>query len=95
MFFSTDTGPGLRGKLKFRGSFIDGEWEGSVLSYYPSGNSRSERVYRNGVINEAYAQDNRGRNLSPEEALSVAKQDEAVDNAYVDALDEYINKWVR
>ncbi len=94
MYFSTDDGPRLRGKIKFRGSFLDGEWEGSVMSYYPDGRNRSERVYRNGVIAEAYAQNTRGQRMSPEAAMEVAVQDEEIDNNYVDALDEYIHRWV-
>lgn len=89
------SGPRSRGKLKFRGAFIDGDWSGSALSYYADGKIRSERVYRDGAISEAFVVDTQGKSLPPEEARKVADEDERIDNAFVDALDAYICRWVK
>jgi len=94
-YFNTDDGPKWRGKMKFRGSFLDGEWEGSVMSYYPDGRNRTERVYRDGVVADAYAYNVNGKAFNAADAMKIALEDEAIDNAYVDALDAYINKWVK
>lgn len=94
MWYDTASGPRTRGKIKFRGSFVDGMWAGSVLTYYPDGKMRSERVYVDGVVSQSYAYNPRGQTLSDEDAKRVAAEDEAIDNAYVDALDEFIRKWV-
>jgi antitoxin component YwqK of YwqJK toxin-antitoxin module len=94
MWYDASTGPRVRGKIKFRGSFNDGMWAGSVLTYYPDGKMRSERVYTEGVVSQSYAYNPRGQALTSEDAKRVAAEDEATDNAYVDALDEFIRKWV-
>jgi|UniRef100_UPI004049DCAF antitoxin component YwqK of YwqJK toxin-antitoxin module len=93
MWYDTSAGPRIRGKIKFRGSFDDGMWAGSVLTYYPDGKMRSERVYTDGVVTQSYAYNPRGQTLSEEDAKRVATEDESTDNAYVDALDEFIRKW--
>jgi len=93
MWHNTASGPRYRGKLKFRGSFNDGWWEGSVLTYYPNGKVRSERSYVNGVISAAYAYHPNGKAIAKDEADKIARKDEADDNAYVDAIDAFIRKW--
>lgn len=89
------SGPLSKGKLKFRGAFIDGDWCGSAVSYYADGKVRSERVYQGGVISEAFVTDIQGKALPPEEARKVADEDERIDNAFVDAIDAYICRWVK
>jgi len=95
MWNPTASGPLSKGKLKFRGTFIDGDWVGSALSYYADGKFRSERVYHDGAISDAYVTDVQGKALPPEEARKVADEDERIDNAFVDALDAYICRWVK
>ncbi len=85
--------PRDKGKLKLRGSFMEGDWQGSILTYYPNGRMRSERVYEGGVIVDAYARSPNGQNLPPEQAKKIAAEDEQIDNAFVDALDEFIRRW--
>lgn len=87
-------GPRLKGKLKCRGSFTDGQWHGLVRTYWPDGRIRSERTYESDTIVEAHAFDPQGGALATEEARKVAAADEAQDNALLDALDEYIRRWV-
>lgn len=95
MWNPTVSGPLSKGKLKFRGTFIDGDWTGSALSYYADGKLRSERVYYGGAISDAYVTDIQGKALPPEEARKIADEDERIDNAFVDALDAYICRWVK
>ncbi len=89
------SGPRSKGKLKFRGAFIDGEWQGSALSYYADGKVRSERIYQKGVIADAQVFSPVGKPFSPADSSKVAEEDERIDNAFVDALDAYICKWVK
>lgn len=93
MWHNSASGPRYRGKLKLRGSFLDGMWQGSILTYYPNGKIRSERTYVDGMVTAAYAYHPKGKAIAEREAIKIAQQDEKSDNAYVDALDEYIRKW--
>lgn len=93
MWHNSASGPRLRGKLKMRGSFSDGWWQGSVLTYYPNGKVRSERNYVNGEISSAYAYKPRGKTIEEKEAMKIALKDETADNDYVDAVDAFIRKW--
>lgn len=95
MWQGTAAGPRARGKLKLRGSFVDGMWQGSVLTYYPDGRDRSERIYDQDEITAAYAYDIHGRAMPAAQAKKVATSDERVDNAFVDALDGYVRTWVK
>lgn len=92
MWYDSSTGPRVRGKLKFRGSFLDGMWEGSILTYYPNGRNRSERVYKDGEITAVYAYNQKGQSFTEQDAQRIAVEDEKSDNAFVDALDEYLRK---
>lgn len=87
-------GPRLKGKLKCRGSFADGQWHGLVRTFWPDGRIRSERTYEADTIVTALAFDPQGGALADEEARKVAAADEQQDNALLDALDEYIRRWV-
>jgi hypothetical protein len=91
----SSAGPDVSGTLKLRGSFNDGDWSGSVLTYYPDGKDRCERVYTKGVVTSAYAYGPRGNPLTPKQAMKVAAEDEPLDNAFVDALDAFVTKWVK
>lgn len=93
MWQGTNTGPHLRGKLKMRGAFDDGMWQGSVLTYYPDGRDRCERVYHDNNITAAYAYTPRGKAMDEKQALRVAAQDEHQDNTFVDAIDAFVRKW--
>ncbi len=93
LWHNSASGPRLRGKLKMRGSFNDGWWQGSVLTYYPNGKVRCERNYINGEITSAYAYQPKGKEIDGKEAMKIAIKDEAADNAYVDAVDAFIRKW--
>lgn len=87
-------GPRLRGKLKARGAFVDGQWHGLTRTYWPDGRVRSERTYETDNLIDAQAFDQQGTALSEEEARKVAAADEEMDNALLDALDEYIRRWL-
>lgn len=93
MWHNSASGPRLRGKLKMRGSFNEGWWQGSVLTYYPNGKVRCERNYANGVITSAYAYQPRGKEIPAQEAMKIALKDQEADNAYVDAVDAFIRQW--
>lgn len=95
MWQGTAAGPRARGKLKLRGSFVDGMWQGSVLTYYPDGRDRSERIYDQDEITAAYAYDIHGKAMPTAQAKQVAVSDERIDNAFVDALDGYVRQWVK
>ncbi len=88
------TGPRLKGKLKCRGSFSDGQWHGLVRTFWPDGRIRSERTYEADTIVAAQAFDPQGGALAEEEARKVAAADEQQDNGLLDALDEYIRRWI-
>lgn len=87
-------GPRLKGKLKCRGSFTDGQWHGLVRTFWPDGRIRSERTYEADTIVMAHAFDPQGGALAEEEARKVAAADEQQDNALLDALDEFIRRWI-
>lgn len=93
LWYNTASGPRARGNLKLRGSFIDGMWDGSVLTYYPDGGTRSERVYQNGEVTGAYAYNERGQSFTEADDRRIAAEDEEADNAVVDAIDAYIRQW--
>jgi len=93
MWYNAASGPDYRGKLKSRGSFLDGMWQGSILTYYPNGKLRSERIYVDGVVHEALAYEPQGKGISKEESMKIAMRDEEADNAFVDAIDAYIRQW--
>lgn len=87
-------GPRLKGRLKCRGSFTDGQWHGLVRTYWPDGRIRSERTYEADTVIAALAFDQQGGALTEDEARKVAAADEQQDNALLDALDEYIRRWL-
>lgn len=87
-------GPRLKGRLKCRGAFTDGQWHGLVRTYWPDGRIRSERTYEADTLVAALAFDQQGGALTEEEARKVAAADEQQDNALLDALDEYIRRWI-
>lgn len=87
-------GPRLRGKLKCRGAFTDGQWHGLVRTFWPDGRIRSERTYEADTVVTAHAFDQQGNALTEEESRKVAAADEQQDNALLDALDEYIRRWI-
>lgn len=89
----TAAGPRDRGKLRLRGSFMDGMWHGSVLTYYPDGRMRSERVYNEDNLTGAFANNPQGQPLDSDAALKIAAEDEGQDNAFVDALDNFLRRW--
>ena len=89
----TAAGPRDRGKLRLRGSFMDGMWHGSVLTYYPDGRMRSERVYNEDNLTGAFANNPQGRPLDSDAALKIAAEDESQDNAIVDTLDNFLRRW--
>ena len=93
MWHNSASGPRMRGKLKFRGSFNDGWWQGSALTYYPNGKVRSERTYVNGKIIASYAYHPNGKSIEKKEAEKITAKDETADNAYVDAVDAFIRRW--
>lgn len=93
LWYNTASGPRARGKVKLRGSFLDGMWEGSILTYFPAGRTRSERVYQEGIVTAAYAYNENGQRFTEADARRIAAEDEAADNAMVDAIDEYIRQW--
>ncbi|MDP2325098.1 MAG: hypothetical protein Q8N51_13860, partial [Gammaproteobacteria bacterium] len=95
LWHGAHAGPREKGRLKYRGAFNDGEWSGLALTYYPDGRTRSERQYEGGAVRETVAFDPRGNPLSPEQANQVAAEDEEQENAYVDALDAYVLRWVQ
>lgn len=87
-------GPRLKGRLKCRGSFTDGQWHGLVRTYWPDGRIRSERTYETDTVVAALAFNQQGEALTEEEARKVAAADEQQDNALLDALDELIRRWI-
>lgn len=87
-------GPALRGKLKCRGMFVDGQWQGLTRTYWPNGRIRSERTYEADNVVAAMAFDPQGGALSEAEASKVAAADEQQDNALLDAFDELIRRWL-
>ncbi len=87
-------GPRLKGRLKCRGAFTDGQWHGLVRTYWPDGRIRSERTYEADTVVAALAFDQQGQALTEEEARKVAAADEQQDNALLDALDELIRRWI-
>lgn len=89
----TAAGPRDRGKLRLRGSFMDGMWHGSVLTYYPDGRMRSERVYNEDSLTGAFANNPKGEAFDTATALKIAAEDESVDNAFVDNLDNFVRRW--
>lgn len=91
-WLGTAAGPRDRGKLRLRGSFMGGMWHGSVLTYYPDGRMRSERVYNEDTLTEAFANTPQGKPLDSATALKIAAEDENQDNAFVDNLDNFVRR---
>jgi hypothetical protein len=94
IWHGAQVGPREKGRLKLRAAFNDGCWQGLVRTYYPDGRTRSERNYDAGIVIETQAYNPRGEPLTPEQSRKIAEEDEQVDNALVDALDEFLRKWV-
>lgn len=90
MWYGSFAYPAEVGRLKLRGSLLDGRWNGTVTTFYSDGQKRSERSYQVGVLVSSRGFDGSGHELTEVQAKAQAQHEDQADATYLAALDKTI-----
>ena len=82
--------PKGRGCRKLEGAFLDGDYEGTVTRYYPSGARQSLRVYQNKVLTSTQYWSPDGVEKSPASASAEAASELKADMTYLATLEDMV-----
>jgi hypothetical protein len=78
------------GHLKLEGTFAEGEYDGTVTRYYPSGTRQSVRVYERGVLRSSQHWSPGGSEAFPATATREADFEHQQDMGYLSALEDMV-----
>jgi len=90
MWYGSHRYPGSAGHLKLEGAFANGEYDGAVTRYYPSGTKQSVRLYERGVIKSSRHWSPGGAEKSPSAAATEADFEHKQDLAYLSTLEDMV-----
>ncbi len=90
MWYTPFTSTDARGRLKLEGKFLDGDYEGTVTRYYPSGAQQSVRVYEHGVLKSSRYWSSDGTEKSAAAAKANAEFELKADLKYLAALEDMV-----
>jgi len=71
---------------------VDGEYDGPVTRYYPSGERQSVRVYEHGVLKSCQYWSPSGREQSVAAAKADASEELQADLTYLAALEDMVRR---
>jgi hypothetical protein len=84
--------PQAGGHLKLEGAFSDGEYDGTVTRFDPSGTRQSVRVYEHGVLKSSQCWSPSGSEASPAAAAREADFEHKQDMAYLSTLEDMVTR---
>jgi hypothetical protein len=79
--------PEARGRLKLEGTFANGEYDGAVTRFYPSGKRQSVRVYEHGLLKSSKYWSPDGSEASAASAKAEADFEHEADMSYLSTLE--------
>ena len=82
--------PEARGHLKLEGAFSNGDYDGAVTRYHPSGARQSVRVYEHGVLKNCQYWSPSGAESSPAVAAKESDFEHKQDMAYFNNLEDMV-----
>jgi hypothetical protein len=82
--------PEAGGRLKLEGTFVDGEYNGTVTRFYPSGTRQSVRMYERGVLRSSQYWSPGGSEASPAAATREAEFEHKQDMNYLSTLEAMV-----
>ncbi len=82
--------PKARGRRKLDGAFLDGDYEGTVTRYYPSGARQSVRVYERKVLTSTRYWSPDGVEKSGASAAAEAASELKADMTYLATLEDMV-----
>jgi hypothetical protein len=80
------------GHLKLEGAFSEGDYDGTVTRYHPSGTRQSVRVYAHGVLMNSQYWSPSGAEASPAAAAREADFEHKQDMAYLSNLEDMVTR---
>src|ERR1017187_3441107 len=90
MWYGAFAFPKAAGHRKLDGTFVDGDYEGTVTRYYPSGARQSERVYEHKALKGARFWLPNGTAKPVAAAMSEAESDHKADMTYLAKLEDMV-----
>jgi len=90
MWYGAFAFPEAAGHRKLDGTFVDGDYEGTVTRYYPSGARQGERVYEHKALKGARFWLPNGTAKPVAAAMSEAESDHKADMTYLAKLEDMV-----
>jgi hypothetical protein len=90
MWYSALHSPEAGGHLKLEGAFADGQYDGMVTRFYPSGARQSVRVYERGVLQRSQYWSSGGSEASVASAKAEADFEHQADMSYLGSLEDMV-----
>jgi hypothetical protein len=90
MWFGPLAYPQARGRVKLEGVFLDGDYDGTVTRYYPSGAKECVRVYEHGALKTAQFWSPDGIEMSGNSAMTEAASELKADLTYLALIDDMV-----
>jgi len=84
--------PEAAGRLKLEGAFLDGNYDGAVTTYHPSGARNSVRIYKNGTIENARCWAPDGTEQTPAFAADIAADGHKADMHYLGLMEGMVTR---
>jgi hypothetical protein len=92
MWYSAFRYPEAKGRLKLEGAFADGQYDGTVMRFYPSGARQSARVYERGVLKNSQYWSPGGSEESTASAEAEANFEHQADMSYLGTLEDMVTR---
>src|SRR6202044_940158 len=90
MWYGPFAYPEADGRLNVEGTFLDGEYNGVIKGYYPSGTKTSVRVYDRGTLTNCQYWSAEGVEFSFSEAVTEANRETKADMDYLALLENEV-----
>jgi hypothetical protein len=90
MWYGPHASPDARGHVKLEGAFLEGDFDGTVTTEYPSGAQRCLRVYDHGVLKSSQYWASDGTEKSPASADEEAARELNADLTYVASMENMV-----
>jgi len=90
MFYKALRYPEAGGHIKLQGRFADGQYDGTVTRFHPSGARQSVRVYERGVLKSSQYWSPAGSEASSVAAAREADCEHKQDMAYLSTLEDVV-----
>ena len=92
MWFTPFLHPEARGRLKLEGTFLNGNYEGAVTRYYPSGTRQCVRLYENGILKSSTSWMPNGKEQSVASTAEESAYEQKADSSYLTNLEGMVTQ---